>query len=1047
MLAGLSTGEQSAQHCFVLLQQHGYSSNVSWNHIFYAFERYYDSLRVDFSQKSTQAASTPALIRNLRTITQQELQALVLVTKLVNQIAFYSEKSRIALCEFQRFNDSALNATPTILTSYHSTASSLPILMFGLLTCPIPVNLKGEILTLLASLSLTPQIALNIWQALENSQIIPTIGPLGTKSGIEAELDEIESREESYSMLIGFLNLIKNLISIPVPSNLGAGLRSKGTQLGFQPYLQFLVQTVYLKILTRSYKNLNEKWQIICLILKIFHQLVSTYEINENDFKTNLSIDNNSSSATQSPGYRLTYEFLNDGPITQTLFKILNETLHHVYEFSSENNQHILKGGLYALKLVYILLNKQKLFIDCLKNANMNVINLGMDKLLTSISAKTNKVDNLVSIYRFIQHSSSLTLHTYYCINILIELNEYLDINQQMLNLFLVSFTSLKEQYDIIHGFLECIEFDEYDLVDDISSSNNCQLENVENDDDLTNVKALTRIKMLKFLLFNLKLQTPNISHILFGFDIRKPLNKQVFYLPGTNLNDTLQQQADKQQLNPTQVALLSIVSRNCLHSIIDVLNQMLNDEILLYKLPQTIDLCYEILYNLCTNSAYSNQILYFLRNEYDFIYNHLKQAPFSTISAFKTEATQESQMQNMLSTTSTTTSTSMIDNDMGDMVQQQQQLKHYEAYKHINRHIYTINAWILYLTSIEIQNLFVNRMRRHAAKLVQMLIETPINQDEMAVNEYLLKQPMCSKFSLSMSSSFQQQQQPVQTQHMFNNKVFKLLSIIELNEQAPEALNLNYFDISLTEKVINSCKYKSDLIGVSGAIIQLYDVKQIQAILMNELSIDSNISSSKLNIIQEIKCILNNIIERNQFQLRYASKKRYIDSFKIFAECFVLFTTTDVFNINLKYQFLINLMKELLNKAFCDDVIVELTYPIGSLMFTLMCNLRAIVQESLKQQLSTQAVSMISNNLDNSIPLQQHRVFLNSSDFNDILAKLIDYLINSCESTILLVDLFWFPYENCFLLSLKEFQSSNICIRCNNELFNNIKEYPVSIS
>ena len=1012
MLTGLSTGEQSAQHCYVLLQQHGYSSNVSWNHIFYAFERYYDSLRVDFTQKSTPGSTQASLIKNIRIITQQELQALILVTKLVNQIALYSEKSRIALCEFQRLHDSAINTSTNILTSHCNNTNSLPILMFGLLTCPIPVNLKGEILNLLASLSLTPQIALNIWQALENSQIISTIGPLGTKSGIEAELDEIESKEASYSMLIGFLNLLTNLIKIPVPSNLGVGLRPKGVSLGFHPYLQFLVKIVYLKIFTRTYKNFNEKWQIICLILNIFHQFISNYEINENDFKSNLSTTFDST-ITQSAGYRLIYEFLNDGPITQTLFKVINETLHHVYEFEAENNQHIITGGLYALKLVYTLLNKQKTFIECLKNSNMNVINLGMDKLLTTISAKTNKVDNLVAVYRFIQHSSTLTLHTYYCINILIELNEYLDINQQMLNLFLVSFTSIKEQYDIIHGFLECIEFEEYDLTDDLC--NNTQTANLDTDsDDFTKFKALTRIKILKFLLFNLKLQAPNISHILFGFDIRKPLNRQAFYLPGTNLNnvnvDATSIQTDK--INPTQLALMSIVSRNCLHSIIEVLNQIIKDNFLLYKIPQTIDLCYEILYNMCTNSAYSNQILHFLRNEYDFIYNHLKQAPFSSMNILKMNNSQESQMQNMFSTASVT-SVSINDSDMGGgddhtftqdkhTLQQQinlQRQQHYDSCKHINRHIYTINAWVLYLTSIEIQNLFVNRMRRQAAKLVQILTDVKVNQEEQTMNNYLIKQPVCNKFSLSMNYSYYQQQQP-QSQQIYSNKIFKLLSEMELTEQSPEALNLNFFDMNLTEKVISSCKYKSDLIGTSGAVIQLYDVKQIQKILLNELQIDSNISQSKLNIIQEVKMILNNIIERNQFQLRYASKKRYIDSFKIFAECFVLFTTTDILNLNLKYQFIINLMKELLNKAFSDDVIVELTYPIASLLFTLMCNLRAIVQETLKQQLSTQAVSNISSNLDNTIPLQQHRVFLSSSDFSEILSKIIEYLISLCKFT-----------------------------------------------
>lgn len=1046
MLIGLSTGEQSAQYCFVLLQQQAYSSNISWNHIFHAFERYYDSLRVDFAQKAV-AAGTPSLMRNIKTITQQELQALITVTKLVNHIAYYSEKSRIALCEFQNFNETSLNTTTNMLSSYHTPINSLPLLMFGLLTCSIPVNLKGEILKLLSSLALTPQIALNLWQALENSQIVPTIQAYGVpgvpKSGIEAELDEIEAREESYSMLIGFLHLIKNLIKIPIPDNLGAGFRSKGIPLGFQPYLQFLVNHVYLKVFQRSYKNPNDKWQIITLLLNIFYKIIQKYEINEADFKMTSSsasaatstgsFDLRAQQQTQSSGYRLLYEFLNDGPITQTLFRILNESLQHVFMYNMENNLCIENSGLYSLRLINIILNKQKLFIDYLKNFNMYTATMGMDKLLIAISSKTNKCDNLLCIYRFIQQSAQLTMHAYYSINILLELTDYLDINQQMLHLFLISFPSLKEQYDIIHGVLESIEFDECDIVDD-----DLLEDNDENNIDLDNLacnkakyKALTRVKMLKFISFNLKLQSPNLSHLLLGFDVKKPLQKQAFYLPGTNLNIDQESLMHYQAtggnasataghpINPATQALLSIVSRNCMHSIIHVINLLLNDNYLLYKQPLTIDLCYEILYQLCSNLLYSNQILYFLRNEYDLIYNHWKQAPFDLI---RIDNTKEEYAQNDANMSSSVSVSSLIDSEntynQDDRQQQQQRDQQNQREqnknellnaKHVNRYIYAVNAWILQLTAIEMQNLFINRMRKQALKLVQLLTETSADSEQTMINDFSIKQSIniSKRFNILPNESTLKQQQE------FPNRLFKLISIIELAEQAPDMLSLNYFDVNLTEKVINSCKYKTDLVGMTsggvagvgagGATIQLYNVKQIQSILMNELAIDSNIASSKLNIIREIKYILNNIVERNQFQLRYASKKRYLDSFKVFIECFVLFTTSDIYNINFKYQFLINFIKELLNLVFANDVIIELTYSIGSLLFSLMCNLRLIVSESLKQQLNTPITSIIGNNLDNSnlVPLQHHRIFMNPSQFYEILNKLVSYLINSCKFSV----------------------------------------------
>lgn len=177
--------------------------------------------------------------------------------------------------------------------------------MFGLLTCPIPVALKGELFNVLASLSLNPLISVNMWQLLEISQIVPTSSlsssaslnpslsttffgatglghPATSRNDIKSELEEVEAREESYPMLRGFLSLIRNLVthSTPqVPDNLGVGVRPKSSPLGFQPYMNFLINHVYLKFLFRSYKTSHEKWQICTDLLNIFYQFVVTISV------------------------------------------------------------------------------------------------------------------------------------------------------------------------------------------------------------------------------------------------------------------------------------------------------------------------------------------------------------------------------------------------------------------------------------------------------------------------------------------------------------------------------------------------------------------------------------------------------------------------------------------------------------------------------------------------------------------------------------------------------------------------------------------------
>jgi hypothetical protein len=43
--------------------------------------------------------------------------------------------------------------------------------LFGLLTCSVPPNLKAQILLTLSAFAKTPDIAANLWQTLEVSQV------------------------------------------------------------------------------------------------------------------------------------------------------------------------------------------------------------------------------------------------------------------------------------------------------------------------------------------------------------------------------------------------------------------------------------------------------------------------------------------------------------------------------------------------------------------------------------------------------------------------------------------------------------------------------------------------------------------------------------------------------------------------------------------------------------------------------------------------------------------------------------------------------------
>jgi len=71
----------------------------------------------------------------------------------------------------------------------------------------------------------------------------------------QLEIEEVESRNEEYPLLLSFLELLTTLIDSPVPAKLGAGFRVPG----FEPYLDFLRDSVLLRFASRAYKRPADK--------------------------------------------------------------------------------------------------------------------------------------------------------------------------------------------------------------------------------------------------------------------------------------------------------------------------------------------------------------------------------------------------------------------------------------------------------------------------------------------------------------------------------------------------------------------------------------------------------------------------------------------------------------------------------------------------------------------------------------------------------------------------------------------------------------------
>lgn len=76
----------------------------------------------------------------------------------------------------------------------------------------------------------------------------------------------MESQAQEYPETRAFLCLLDALTDVPVPPTLGAGQRA---QTGFQPYLNYLRDSVLLRFDARSYRFADEKVISTVLLLSV----------------------------------------------------------------------------------------------------------------------------------------------------------------------------------------------------------------------------------------------------------------------------------------------------------------------------------------------------------------------------------------------------------------------------------------------------------------------------------------------------------------------------------------------------------------------------------------------------------------------------------------------------------------------------------------------------------------------------------------------------------------------------------------------------------
>ncbi|XP_057651912.1 nuclear pore complex protein Nup205 [Diorhabda carinulata] len=540
MLSGLSSSQQTARHCFNMLKQAGLhiSGNLSWDHFFVSFSQYYNNLRQEAPPQTDTIYMTRAPYH--KGVSPQELEGLHAVLLLIRTVAEHDEFSRLALCE-------------------HPGWSPLSTLL-GLVSCSIPIPLKADLLLTLAALSKSSENASQMWENLEASQILVTIPTTSSYAprGIQTELEEIESRLEEYPLTRAMLKLLDELTNFGIPRMLGAGPRKPG----FDPYLSFIINSVFLKHHTRSYRNPSEKWEVAYLCLKLIEKFLNQYDPKTNDF-----LVSNLQSEPSAPGYHLMLQLNSKSELFYVLMNLIDEGNSFFETFVQFHSQEPVKNSiLSSLNIIYRVLILQNKFFRLLTSSSTPIVLTSMNKLLMSINRRTGKPDHCVNIAKFVTYQVHMPDHSYVAVRIITHITSSCVIHNHFMNILL----SMEESTELIkNGFVECLD---------------------NNSDENTETIEKTKKEIVKLLKQALPYNAPNMSHLLLGFDIKKEISKTEFQFPG----------------------VLGF-PRSSFHSVISIMDAAVHNSFEKPS-PTLLESVYHLLYLLASDSKTSSPVLRFIR-------------------------------------------------------------------------------------------------------------------------------------------------------------------------------------------------------------------------------------------------------------------------------------------------------------------------------------------------------------------------------------------------------------------------------------------------
>lgn len=600
-------------------------SSCSWSTLFMALHHY--ETRLPPSQLSAQAGAPPLQHSLAGAAPGQSTQApprfvlqpaevsmLGAFLRLLRNVARFSPVARFALHENRDFR---------ALTT-----------LFNMASHSIPLELKAMLFDSLAAFAapgggqVAVDLAHQMWAMLEKMEIIPVKSVASTNvlsgrmgrptGGAVAELEMVEVPGKTYPATLALIQLLNSLIHTPqksltlragyeaesktIPTTLGAGYRLPG----LKPYVDFVIDKVFVNLFSREYIYPDEQWQLMEASLCFIEKSLATFDVGALNGLNVISSDRTKLATTLSslgthPGFFTLKTILGNATVRDNVLYAVKagftESYNHLNSSFSRN-----KAVLRSFRTTQRVLQIQGAFGEIM------VPLLNEFGELPSVGFLGFPVSSLVPLDAFILQSPSVIPNialyastpdpqvSYFVTKVLCSLSDHPNFNWgHAVDPIVAAIESSQESARIMSGFVSWLDTEAPDDRD-------AQVESGVVMGDSNSIgepeAADVRCAVMELLLHNTRSSSSpaNLAHFLLG--IRQGARSDVI------VND----------IHPA--------GKTCLHSVLALLSRgvvtadrQTSPPPIASSHPALAEQCYRLAYQLCTHTFSSSAIIRFLRS------------------------------------------------------------------------------------------------------------------------------------------------------------------------------------------------------------------------------------------------------------------------------------------------------------------------------------------------------------------------------------------------------------------------------------------------